>query len=140
MSDVGRVSWLHIVSTGLVSAVALAGCAIAPAAPPAEFPFQASAPPLVTLHWRVDRDPARVVATGIAEIASPDRLDGAVIELQGLDREGRVVSSGVTRVEPRAFAGDVRWPFTARLTPRGDEDRFTVRVAEVSWRVIRGGR
>jgi hypothetical protein len=125
---------------GLLALPLLVGCAAMPEVRPVDFPNHTDAPPLVTLHWRLDQDPTTATATGVAEIASPDRLDGAVIELQGLDQAGRVVSSGSTRVGPRAFTGDVRWPFTVRLVPHGDETRFTVRVAELTWRVIRGMR
>jgi hypothetical protein len=61
------------------------------------------------------------------------------IELQGLDSAGRVVSQSSTRTEPRNFTGDRTWPFTVRLRPTGQEDRFALRVSHYRWRIERTG-
>ena len=120
--------------------VALLGCAAARPSPrAADYPFHATQPPLFILHWRLDREDGTVTAIGLAELSMPDRLDAAVLELQGLDREGRVVSYGAARIQPRAFAGDAAWPFSVRLRARGEEARFTLRVSQVTWRVTPDG-
>jgi hypothetical protein len=126
---------------GLLLAGVLAGCAAAgPAPAPADFPFHATQPPFFTLHWRLDRTDGRVTATGVLELGQADRLMDVTIALEGLDREGRVVRLGRTVVQPRAFTGDVRWPFTVSLRATGTEDRFVVRVSDLTWKVGRGMR
>lgn len=124
-----------------VALLILGGCgATSPPARSGDFPLHAAQPPLFTLHWRLDRGDGTVTATGVAALSTPDRLEGAVIALEGLDREGRVSSRGTTRIQPRTFAGDVAWPFEVRLRTQGGEERYVVRVAEVTWRLTRGGR
>jgi hypothetical protein len=119
----------------------LAGCAAAPRVPdPSELPFHATQPPFFTGHWRRDRPPGRVMADGVLELGQADRLMDATVGLEGLDREGRVVSRATTVLGPRAFTGDVRWPFTVSLRSTGAEDRFVVRVTDFTWRVQRGMR
>jgi hypothetical protein len=63
-----------------------------------------------------------------------------IVELQGLDRDGRVVSRARTLTAPRSFAGTDPWPFTVSLRPTGQEERFVATLAEVAWRPQMGGR
>jgi hypothetical protein len=124
-----------------VSLVFLAGCAATgPTARPTDFPFHTTDPPFITLHWRVEQAATAVTATGIAELSDPERLEAAVVQLQGLDRDGRIVSSGLARVHPQGFADETSGPFTVLLVPRGGEERFTLHVARLSWREGREGR
>jgi hypothetical protein len=125
---------------GLLMAGVLAGCAAAALPAPADFPFHATQPPFLTLHWRLDRPDGRVTATGVLELGQADRLVDVTVALEGLDREGRVVSRGKSVIGPRAFTGDVRWPFTVSLRPTGTEDRFVVRVSDLTWKAERGMR
>ncbi len=120
--------------------LALGGCAApSPPARPADFPLHA-ADQVVALHWRLDRQEGAVTAAGVMVPPLPaDRISEVVLELIGLDRDGRIVSRGVDRVTARAFSGDAPWPFAVRLRPRGPEDRFALRVTEVTWRLMRGG-
>ena len=125
----------------LLAAVALTvlGCA-APGAPahPADYPSH-EAQAFATVHWRIDRQDGTVTATGVLEVTQPDKIVEALVELQGLDASGRVVSRGYDAARPRSFTGEEPWPFTVRVKPRGREDRFTVRVADVTFKVSRSG-
>ncbi len=117
----------------------LLGCAAQAPAHPAAFPDHSEQPPFA-LHWRVDRDAGRVTAVGIIEIGGRiDRLVDVTLEFQGLDRAGRGVSRGLTRTPTPGwgFARGVTWPFTVWLRPTGQEERFTVRVADYTERASR---
>ena len=119
--------------------VALAGCAAqGPPARPADFPFHAAEQPLFALHWRLDQWEESVTAVGVVE-ASPERVASVVLELQGLDRGNRIVSRGAGHAFPMTFSGDEAWPFTVRLRPTGQEDRFVVRISSFIGKVTRGG-
>jgi hypothetical protein len=120
-----------------VLALLLAACASAPPAPrPGELPLRASDQPPFAVYWRLTEAPLDVSAFGILDIDGyVDRLADATVELVGLDAGGRVVSRGIDRLAPRAFAGDTAWPFRVRLAPTGREARFAVRVAEFNWRI-----
>ena len=51
------------------------------------------------------------------------------------------MSRGYDSARPQSFTGEEPWPFTIRVKTRGPEDRFTVRVADVTFKVSRtGGR
>jgi hypothetical protein len=124
---------------GLVLLLALAGCAGAPPPPrPAEFPNHTPGE-LVTLHWRVDHGDGVATAVGVIEIGPVDRISEVTLALEGLDREGRVVSRVLDFVSPRTFAAEALWPFALRLRPTGQEDRFALRAVQVTWRLMRGG-
>ncbi len=118
-------------------ATLLAACAAAPPTPaPGEFPLRASDQPPFAVSWRMTEAPPSVSAVGVLDIDGyVDRLADATVELVGLDAGGRVVSRATDRLTPRAFAGDVIWPFRLRLTATGREARFAVRVAEFNWRL-----
>jgi hypothetical protein len=125
---------------GLVLLVTLGGCAAssAPPARPADFPNHTPGE-LVTLHWRVDRGDGVATAVGVAEIGPVDRISEVTLTLEGLDREGRVVSRAVDILTPQSFVGEALRPFTLRLRPTGQEDRFALRALDVTWRLMRGG-
>jgi hypothetical protein len=125
---------LALVGLGLV----LAGCAVQPIARPSDFPFHADQPPF-TLHWRVDQEPGRVTTAGVVEVAVGNRVMDLTVELQGLDQGGQVVSRGRGFTHARSFTGTDPWPFSASLRPTGQEARYTVVVAEVTWQLMRGG-
>jgi hypothetical protein len=121
-------------------AAMLAGCAAGTPIPqPSELPMHAVESPF-TLHWRTDRGPDRVTGVGVVETRAPARVAYVIVELQGLDRDGRVVSRARTLTAPRSFAGTDPWPFTVSLRPTGQEERFVATLAEVAWRPQMGGR
>jgi hypothetical protein len=113
----------------------LAGCAASQSAlKPADLPEHAVESPIL-LHWRIDREPDRGTAVGLVEIPhNPDRVEMVMLELQGIDGQGRVVSRTRELVLPHTFTAAEPWPFRISLRPTGTEQRFTVRVAEVGWR------
>jgi hypothetical protein len=119
----------------------LAGCAASqPALRPADLPEHAVESPIV-LHWRTDREPNRATAVGLVEIPqNPERVESVTVELQGLDAQDRVVSRAREFTSPNSFTGAEPWPFRVSLRPRGTEERFVVRVAEVGWRRQMMGR
>jgi hypothetical protein len=115
------------------------GCAAAGPAPrPEDFPSRNVDQPPVTVYWRLDRDAS--AATGLVDVDGlVDRLIQVIVELQGLDASGRIVSRGRAITDPRSFSGDRLWPFTARLQPTGQEADFVLRVTEVRWKIERAG-
>jgi hypothetical protein len=126
---------------GLLGALALlAGCAApGPVLRPSDLPMHAVESPF-TLHWRADRDAGRVTGVGLVETSSPDRVEYVVVEFQGLDKDGRVVSRARALTSPRSFTGTDPWPWTIRLTPTGQEERYVATLAEIGWRRQIGGR
>jgi hypothetical protein len=125
----------HLV-LGVLTLLLAACAAAAPAPAPADLPFRASDQPPFVVAWGLAEAPGSVSAAGVLDIDGyVDRLEDATVELVGLDAGGRVVSRDWTRLMPRAFTGDRRWPFRLRLTPGGGETRFAVRVAEFDWKV-----
>lgn len=122
----------------LALGVALAACAVRPPARPEEFPFH-DAWLLGTLHWRLDQAPGAVTATGLLEVSQPGRVEEVELELQGMDATGRIVARARTTAAPRSFTGTEPWPLAARLSVRGPDLRFVLRVAAVRWRVQRAG-
>jgi hypothetical protein len=134
----GKQSLVRIALAGL--AAALLGCAVAPPAlRPADLPLHGAHDGFAALHWRVDRRPDTVVADGVVEVFQPERIAQVVIELQGLDAAGRIVSRARDYASPRSFTGVDPWPFEVRLRPRGGEERFALRVAELVWKPMRAG-
>jgi hypothetical protein len=113
----------------------LAGCAAStPALRPADLPEHAVESPIL-LHWRIDRGPDRVTAVGLVEIPqNPDRVEMVMLELQGLDAQGGLVSQVRELILPHTFTAAEPWPFRISLRPAGGEQRFHVRVAAVGWR------
>lgn len=118
----------------------LVGCAAsAPIPQPSELPMHAVESPF-TLHWRTDRGPDTVTGVGVVEARTANRVDYVIVEFQGLDRDGRVVSRARALTAPRSFTGTDPWPFTISLKPTGREERFVATLAEVRWRLQIGGR
>ena len=131
-------AWLRLSLLGLLGAVL--GCAgSGPAARPTDFPLHAPHEGFVALHWRVDRTPEAAVAAGVVEVFQPERIAEVVLELEGRDASGRVVSRVRAYVSARSFTGTEPWPFDVRLRLTGPDARFTLRVAELRWKVTRAG-
>ncbi len=127
----------------LVSAlVGLAACA-GPSriVRPADFPFHATDHPFFDVHWRLERNAENVLAVGLVEAARQAGIAGVTLELRGVDTSGRVVSRslGTTYGAPLLFLGETR-PFTVRLRPTGQEQRFELRVWGFKWEFGKGGR
>lgn len=118
----------------------LLGCAAgAPIPQPSELPMHAVESPF-TLHWRTDRGPDTVTGVGVVEARTADRVDYVIVEFQGLDKDGRVVSRARALTAPRSFTGTDPWPFTISFRLTGQEERFVATLAEVRWRLQIGGR
>lgn len=112
----------------------LGGCAsFAPPDQPKDFPLHATYHPFFDLHWRFDRNATEVTARGLVEATRQGNFAVVYLQLQGMDKEGRVVSSGLGRT----WSGHLyRWetiPFTVRLKPTGQEERFDLAVWSYDW-------
>ena len=120
--------------------IVLLGCAAPrPLPSPSDFPLHAAEPPF-GLHWRLDRDGSSVTAVGVIEVGAPDRIEAVTVELQGLDKDGRLLGRSRDTVLPRSFTGVEPWPFRTSLRATGREDRFAVTVVDVTWkRQLMGG-
>jgi len=106
---------------------ALGGCAAStPALSPAEYPFHGVASQ-IEIHWQLTVDANRVLADGVLERQRETQIREAWIQLLGLDATGQAVSFTapvhVLWRSPSTLA-----PFTIALKPRGDEQRYEVRV------------
>lgn len=124
----------------LVLAVLLAGCAAGARLPrPGDFPEHATVPPGFGLHWRVDRQPGLAVVDGVVEVWAPQQVQDVTVEVQGLDRDGRVVSRARALATPHSFQGTDPWPFTTRLRLQGTEQRLAVGAPEYRLKIFRGG-
>jgi hypothetical protein len=110
-----------------LATLALGACATAPVVvpSPAELPFHAQQGGF-PLHWRLDRDGATVVATGVVELAAPRRYQTIALELRETDASGRVVSRRRGNAQPPGLAPARLWPFRLELTPKGAESRLEV--------------
>lgn len=114
--------------------VLLAGCAgLAPPDRPQDFPLHAADHPFFDLHWRLDEKEGEVRAVGVVEAARQGDFSEVVLELRGIDPEGRVVS----RALGATLSGRLdRWgtqPFSVRLRPTGREARFELDVWTYIW-------
>ena len=117
--------------------VSLLGCAAqGPPIRPQDLPFHGQDQQFFNLHWRVDREDGVATAVGVVEAAGADRFSDALLELQGLDKDGRIVSRGFGRARPMAFQADVPWPFTVRLRVKGQEERFALRVSDFTFKSV----
>jgi hypothetical protein len=119
----------------------LGGCAsFGPLDRPQDFPLHANDHPFFDLHWRLDRSPGEVRADGLVEATRQGNFAVVYLELKGLDKDGREVSSGLGRT----WSGHLyRWetiPFTVRLRPTGQEDRFELSVWAYDWASDNDGR
>ncbi len=112
----------------------LAGCAhFTPPDRPQDFPFHASDHPLFDLHWRLDREDGVASAVGLVEAARVGGIGWVIVELKGIDREGRAVSRGLGRTFPGSLHRWETQPFVARLRPTGQEERFDLSVWAYGW-------
>jgi hypothetical protein len=131
-----RRSWTREVVLGL--GVLLSACATpGPPARPADFPFHTGDGRSV-LHWRLDRTDGAVEASGLVEVGGPEFVMEVVLELQGFDQSGRLVSRALDRAVPRTFTGTEPWSFTVRARATGQEDRWTVHVRDYVAKPFRG--
>jgi hypothetical protein len=100
---------------------------------PQDFPRHATDHSLVDLHWRLERGPGEAQAVGLVEATRQGSLWDVLIELRGIDKDGRVVSRGLGRT----LGGTLnRWeakPFTVRLRLTGQEERFELGVWSYTW-------
>jgi hypothetical protein len=78
----------------------------------------------LTLRWALVRETGRVQAIGQA--AGPGGQWDAVLALEGVDGQGRVVSRGTRAIRPGFGSGPT--PFQVELTPTGGESDFRLRV------------
>ena len=112
-------------TAAFLMSVLLAGCATAPFPKPADFLFHTPAPPL-DIHWTLSVEPSIVQADGLIERHRPE-IGSARIQLLGLDAAGRIVSFTTPILIVWRSTWDLE-PFTIRLRPRGQEQRYEVRV------------
>ena len=110
----------------VIVSVALVGCAgLSQGARPADFPFHASVDRF-ELHWRIVQENGVVRAEGLVE-TTLSRVLSAMLELRGVDKNGRVVSRTL---------GSARWgfqmsglaPFAVEVRRGGEEDRFEIGI------------
>ena len=125
----------------LILFVLLAGCGgFRPLDRPQDFPLHATDHPFFDLHWRLDRGERVVSAVGLVEATRQGGFSVVYLELRGLDKGGRVLSRGLGRT----WSGRLyRWetlPFSVRLRPTGQEDRFELSVWSYDWATDGDGR
>ncbi len=103
-------------------------------AQPPDFPLHATDHPFFDLHWRLERQEGAVLAVGLVEAARVSGIADVTLELQGLDKDGRVVSRGRGRTYGGGpiFRGQTQ-PFSLRLHPTGQEARFELKVWSFDW-------
>lgn len=102
---------------------------------PSDFPLHASDDRFFDLHWRLERPDRVVRAVGLVEAARLNsQVTDVLLELRGLDEQGRVVSRALGRAygEPWLSPGDVE-RFEVRLRPSGREVRFALAVWSFTW-------
>lgn len=131
--------WARLASVPLL--LLFAGCAaLGPLDRPQDFPFHATDHPFFDLHWRLDREAESVSAVGLIEATRQGNFSAVYLELRGLDKDGHVVSRGLGRT----WSGRLyRWetlPFSVRLRPTGQEDRFELSVWSYDWATDGDGR
>ena len=104
----------------------LASCAASgPAPTPADFPLHTAAPP-VEIHYRLTTGPDAVRADGLVERKN-HLIGSAWLQLVGLEASGAIVSfTTPTRIHWRS-PWDLE-SFAIRLRPRGQEERYEVRL------------
>ena len=115
-----RDGLVALVMTGLL----VASCAAGPAPTPADLPLHTSASP-VAIHYRLTTVPDAVRVDGLVERKT--HIRNAWLQLLGLDAAGTIVSfTTPTRVRWRS-PSDLE-SFAIRLRPRGQEERYEVRL------------
>ena len=113
---------------GLVFASALAGGGCAGASRlevPSTLP-NVTQQDFLTLRWALEREGGTARAVGLAEASTGTGWD-AVLDLYGLDREGRIVSRGTRMVRPGFGPGPTA--FEVALAETGREAEFQLHVA-----------
>ncbi len=119
----------------------LGGCAsFTPLDQPKDFPLHATYHPFFDLHWRLDRQDGKVTAEGLVEASRQGNFRTVWLQLQGFDKDGRVVSAG----RGRTWSGNLyrfeTIPFTVSLRPTGQEARFDLAVWSYDWASDNDGR
>lgn len=101
------------------------GCA-APTriAVPSNLPIQTNVD-FFYFRWALEREAGQVRAVGLVETRVTS-FSALTLELRGLDRDGRIVSRGVSAV--RSGFGPGPQPFEVELRPGGQETRFELGV------------
>ena len=112
----------------------LGGCAsFQPLDQPKDFPLHQTDHPFFDLHWRLDREPGQVTASGLVEGTRQGDMAVVYLQLQGMDKEGRVVSHGLGRtLVGRLYRWDTL-PFFVSLRPTGQEELFELSVWSYDW-------
>ena len=106
---------------------------MAPPDRPQDFPFHQTDHPFFDLHWHLDRGAGEVNAMGLVEGTRQGDISRVYLELQGLDKEGRVVSRALGRtLAGRLYRFDTL-PFFVTLKPTGQEDQFELSVWSYDW-------
>jgi hypothetical protein len=80
----------------------------------------------LTLRWALQRESGTARAVGVAQASTGTGWD-AVLDLYGLDRDGRIVSRGSRVVRPGFGPGPTA--FDVALTETGREAEFQLHVA-----------
>ena len=112
------------------------GCAETARLPrPEDLPFHATDDPFFNLHWRLDRTPEEVRAVGLVEAARADGVGQVIVELRELNAGGQIISSAAYHTYGKRLSQWDWWPFTVRLQPKSQDDRFEVKVRSFSWAV-----
>lgn len=112
----------------------LSGCAsFAPLDRPKDFPLHQTDHAFFDLHWRLDREDGRVTAQGLVEATRQGNFAVVYLQLQGLNKEGKVVSHGLGRTWSGHLYRFETIPFTVRLRPTGQEERFVLAVWAYDW-------
>ncbi len=118
-----------------VSLSLLAGCAgagLEPTERPQDFPVHTT-DRFFEFHYRLDRGAGEVTAVGLVAATQSGGIEYVILELRGLDKEGRVVSHGYGRTYQGRLVRGTPEQFVVRLTPTGKEDRFELRVSDFGW-------
>jgi hypothetical protein len=100
---------------------------------PADFPFHTGSDRFFDLHWRLERQGGLVRAVGLVEATRVDGIAEVILELRGVDANGRVLSRGLGRTRGGPL---LRWAtrsFVVEVRPRGSEARFELDVWSYTW-------
>ena len=112
----------------------LGGCAsFRPPDRPKDFPLHQTDHPFFDLHWRLDHQDGRVTAQGLVEATRQGNFSTVYLLLQGMDKDGRVVSHGLGRTWSGHLYRFETIPFTVHLRPTGQEERFELSVWSYDW-------
>jgi hypothetical protein len=117
-----RLRWIGLLLGG---ALVVGGCA-----PAGRIEVPATLPNTIreqflVLRWALDRKSGNVRAVGLADSSSGGQWD-AIVALEGVEGQGRIVSRGTGPIRPGFGVGPT--PFEVDLVPRGGETEFRLRV------------